>query len=71
LLLFYWGQQPPLRVTMSESNDDTINIRKGIKNNKLVHIFSIKTIGNIFIPTSIPDKLFPYLEIAEKERMKK
>ena len=56
---------------MNEKAQDTLEVRRGIKNNKLVHIFSVKNIGKIFVPTSVPETLLPYLEIVERERTKK
>jgi hypothetical protein len=56
---------------MKPEPEDTLEIRKGIKNNKLVHVFSVQNVGKIFVPTSLPESLLPYLEIVERERTKK
>lgn len=44
-----------------------LNIVKGIKNNKLVYIISSAAIGRIFVPTSIPESLVPYLAKSNKK----
>lgn len=52
-----------------DNNMPPITITKGIKNNKLVHILYTST-GKVYVPTSVPDKLLPYLPIIEAKNGK-